>query len=120
MCDDCSAGFYNDGYFNCNVSDVACGSPDVDWAAVPDQKAPTGWVGEGIIKGFGNREKCANGWSGLAGVGKVGSLSAKLKGSGKATIKFSDCNKGGFVGLWLNGARIAQTKAGTWEVKEFR
>ena len=99
---------------------VECGAPDVDWATVPDQKAPAGWVGEGFIKGFGDRENCANGWSALAGISQTGRLFTSLKGSGEATAKYSDCNKGGFVGLWLNNKRIDQTKQGTDEVREFR
>ena len=99
-----------------------CGAPKVDWLTAPDGRAPAdGWESKSLHNGgVGNRGLCVNGWNGYAGGAGVGEVSAKLKGSGKATISYRDCWKSGWVGLYINGVQKDKSGENNGVMKTFR
>ena len=64
-----------------------CGAPPVDWAHASDAKAPVGWHVVGFTGDVGNGRKCKNGWNAYANGGNQGQLSARMTGSGIATVQ---------------------------------
>ena len=87
-----------------------CGAPDVDWKKVQKGATPPGWQSNGFSsRSQDHKDQCKNGWTGFADGGAQGELFAKMKASGTATVKYRDCNAGGFIGLYVNGVQIDKT-----------
>lgn len=97
-----------------------CGAPDVNWKTAQKGATPPGWQSNGFnSKSQDHKNNCKNGWTGFADLSAQGQLFAKMKAAGKATVKYRDCNAGGFIGLYLNGAQIDKT-VNKAEQKTFR
>lgn len=64
----------------------------------------------------GVKNICTQGFFGWKGASQVGTMSYKLKGSGKLTIEFGDCwrDAGSYVGLYLAGNLKAQAQTNSW------
>ena len=92
----------------------------MDWHTAEDSKAPEGWTNLGLRSHAGNSKNCGNGWNGYARLNAQGQLYAKMKGLGRATVKYSDCYGEGFATLYLNGKLIDQSPENTGEVRTFR
>ena len=92
----------------------------MDWATAEDSKAPPGWKLESFDGEVENLESCANGWNAYAPGESHGHLMSRMRGSGRATVKYKDCLGEGFIALYLNDRRIDNSPDRTGELRTFR
>ena len=92
----------------------------MEWATAEDSNAPPGWKMIDFNGKVENLESCANGWNAYAPGNLHGHLSARMRGSGRATVKYKDCLGEGFIGLYVNDRRVDKTPTNTGELRTFR
>ena len=82
--------------------------------------APAGWEATGFNGAVGDTGDCKDGWNAFAYSSNKGKLFATMKGSGRATVKYKDCLKGGFVGLYVNDVQKDHTETETGNLRTYR
>ena len=92
----------------------------MDWKNSEDAVAPFGWTAKGFAGHVGDMRKCAGGWNAYAPGQSQGQLYTRLKGFGRATVKYRDCWSQGFIGVYLNGKQIDESSTNSGEQRTFR